>query len=152
MRKLFLTGLLTLPMVVQAACDIPSKLLDDVILDDITSYVLGRDSASEGYLKAKGFDTYIDYVYSTNFHSAALLTIQENYIEYGDDYAEGVDSELAPRLGSIEMGMQKYRTECTPDEFAKVVIDAIGGGLSGTDPRMEMKLIMFNLNGLTSTL
>lgn len=152
MKKLLLTGLLTLPMMVQAACDIPSKLLDDVVLDDITSYVLGADSLSEIHLKDKGFDTYTDYVYSTDSYSAALLAIQENYIKYGEGYAKGVGSELAPRLGLMEKGMRRYATECGYDEYKKVVIDAIDRGLSGKDLKMEMKLHMFDLNGLTSAL
>lgn len=152
MKTLIIALALSVPVVSQAACKIPDKFVQDMVVNDVVHYALGDDSLSAGVVGRMGYDSYDEYMYSEDSHSKGIASLIDGERSSGGKLSKAIYKNTEHKTAALEKASVKIMAECSNKELAEKLFPVLEKALKGKDVMIELELMDLYMKGLVGTL
>lgn len=158
MKKVILAVAVTLASAVvalpaaQAACKIPDKLVQDMVVQDVMYYALGDDSLSTEVVGRMGYDSYDEYMYGEDSHSKGIANLIDGERSSGGKLSKAIYKNTEHKTSALEKAKVKITAECSNKELAEKLFPVLLKALKGKDAMIELELMDMYMKGLVGTL
>lgn len=136
----------------QAACKIPDKFVQDMVVQDVMYYALGDDSLSAEVVGRMGYESYDEYMYGEDSHSKGIASLIDGERSSGGKLSKAIYKNTEHKTAAMEKASVKITAECSNKELAEKLFPVLSQALKGEDLMIELELMDLYMKGLVGTL
>jgi hypothetical protein len=129
-----------------ANCELPSRLLKDVLLDDILSFTAEKNSATKDFLEKEGFESYDEFSYMNESYSEAIVSLIKQREFFGASYYNLIKGESNIDLEVVEKAMLKILGACEKQEAHELLSIELMKALKGKNLLIESELMKISIS------
>jgi hypothetical protein len=138
--------------VAAADCNIPDKLTNDILIEDIATFVSGsRNYLTAKYLLKEGYESYIEFTYSSDSYSKAIESMIKERNRIGYAYEPLIKNQPSMLMDIAKKALTNKIESCGAEPVRPHLIKALQSILEGKNLEIEYNLRPINKKTVAQT-